>query len=266
MKKLRELMEWRKQCQASELFSLVALANGSEEETGNSEINDNDDDDEETRKQKQKERLDRATRLVKALNTGSMYWHGLTKEGRPVLWIRTQRKYWYPDVPAEMDALICMSDAGIRFMPEGVTDFCCISHSHKPPPPHPQFAYRFLQTLTKGYPDRLNLLISAPVSSIVEFCMNLLLPLMPGRMHQKFTFFGLDNIQGRCEELLLNGKDDVPTFFGGPVDHDQWYPEERKCTNRGTGTLKFDFYGMMERLEQAKGEFEKQQALAQQQQ
>lgn len=35
-----------------------------------------------------------------------MYWHGLTKDGRPVFWIRTERKYWYPNVPAELNALL----------------------------------------------------------------------------------------------------------------------------------------------------------------
>ena len=51
--------------------------------------------------------------------------------------------------------------------------------------------------------------------------------------------------------------EDIPTFFGGPAgDHDKYYPEESYCENRGQGSLKFDFFGMVERLEASKKEFE----------
>lgn len=165
-----------------------------------------------------------------------------------------------------MDALIVMADIGIRYMPEGVTDFCCISHSYKPPPPHPKFAFEMLRGLVKGYPDRMHLLISAPVSSIVEFCMNLLLPLMPGRLAHKFSFYNLDHVQDKLEDMLLHGFDDIPTFFGGPAEHDEYYPEEKFCPNRGQGTLKFDWYGMMERLKEQKSQFEQQKQQPDQQQ
>lgn len=65
-----------------------------------------------------------------------------------------------------------MADAGIaNGMPSGVTDFVVVSYSQNPPPPHPSCVYQILKALVKGYPDRLNLLISAPVSSIVEIVM-----------------------------------------------------------------------------------------------
>lgn len=206
-------------------------------------------------------RWKRAQAMVESLNTGSMYWHGLTKEGRPILWIRTNRKFWYPNVPAEVDALIAMADAGIGLMPNGVTDFVCISHSHKPPPPNPTFAYQMMRGLVKGYPDRMHLLVSAPVSSIVEFCMNLLLPIMPGRLAHKFCFYSLDHVPGKLESILWRGQEDIPTFFGGPVNHDQFYPAVDQCPSRGGGLLKFDWYGMMDRLRQEKEAFEKQQQL-----
>ena len=70
-------------------------------------------------------------------------------------------------------------------MPDDVTDFVIVAESSYPPPPNPTFMIKLLQALVRGYPDRLKILYSAPVSSIVQFVMNLLLPLMPGRLASK---------------------------------------------------------------------------------
>jgi len=96
--------------------------------------------------------------------------------------------------------------------------------------------------------------------------MNLLLPLMPGRLAHKFSFYNLDHVQDKLEDMLLHGFDDIPTFFGGPAEHDEYYPEEKFCPNRGQGTLKFDWYGMMERLKEQKSQFEQQKQQPDQQQ
>jgi hypothetical protein len=241
MEKLSHVMTWRQEEGAPEMIDLIALANGPESAP---EAVENP------------EKLTKAKAMVVTLNYGSMYWHGLTKDGRPVLWLRTNRKPWYPDVDAEVNALIAMADAGIKCMPEDVTDFVCIAESSSPPPPNPTFMIKMLKALVKGYPDRLNMLMSAPVSSIVQFVMNLLLPLMPGRLASKVVLLDVEGIKPRLAELLLNGEQDIPTFFGGPSDHDKYYPDEYYCENRGQGNLKFDWYGMVERLENAKKEFE----------
>lgn len=241
LEKLKHVMQWREEAGAPDIIDLVALANGPESAP---EAVENP------------EQLTKAKAMVYALNYGSLYWHGLTKDGRPILWLRTNRKPWYPDVDAEVDALIAMADAGIKCMPEGVTDFVCISESSSPPPPNPTFMIKMLKALVKGYPDRLDVLLSAPVSSIVQFVMNLLLPLMPGRLASKVVLLDLDGVKPKLAELLYNGDEDIPTFFGGTANHDVFYPEPSQCENRGQGTLTFDWYGMVERLESAKKEFE----------
>jgi len=241
MEKLKHVMQWREEAGAPDMFDLVALANGPESAP---EAVENPD------------QLTKAKAMVYALNYGSLYFHGLTKDGRPVLWLRTNRKPWYPDVDAEVDALIAMADAGIKCMPDGVTDFICVSESSSPPPPNPTFMIKMLKALVKGYPDRLNMLFSAPVSSIIQFVMNLLLPLMPGRLASKVVLLDLEGIKPKLADLLYNGEEDIPTFFGGPANHDEFYPEPSQCENRGQGTLTFDWYGMVERLENAKKEFE----------
>jgi hypothetical protein len=241
MEKLSHVMQWRAEEGAPEMINLIALANGSPTAPEAVET---------------PEKLTKAKSMVTSLNYGSMYWHGLTKDGRPILWVRTNRKPWYPDVDAEVNALIAMADVGIKMMPAGITDFVCVADSSSPPPPNPTFMIKMLKALVKGYPDRLSLLLSAPVSSIVQFVMNLLLPLMPGRLASKVCLLNLDGVKPKLAEMLLHGEEDIPKFFGGPVDHDAFYPEESYCENRGQGNLKFDWYGMVDRLEKAKAEFE----------
>lgn len=198
------------------------------------------------------EKYAKAVGLVKSLNTSSLYWHGFTKDGRPILWVRTNRKPWYPDVDAECNALILMADAGIRAMPEGVTDFVVVAESSYPPPPNPTFMIKLLQALVRGYPDRLKILYSAPVSSIVQFVMNLLLPLMPGRLASKVCLLGTEEVNDKLAEFMDASQ--IPDFFGGPISHDELYPEESKCSVKA-GLLKFDYFGMVERLQKAKDEF-----------
>lgn len=241
MSKLDDVMKWRKEEGAADMEKMVTMANASPNDT---EAVENP------------EKLTKAKALATSLNYSSTYWHGFTKDGRPIMWIRTNRKPWYPDVDAEVNALILMADAGIRNMPDGVTDFVCIAESSYPPPPNPTFMIKMLKALVKGYPDRLQLLMSAPISSIVQFVMNLLLPLMPGRLASKVNLLGLDTMKERLSDVLLNGEADIPNFFGGPCDHDQFYPEESKCPNRGEGSLKFDYFGMVTRLEAAKADYD----------
>lgn len=243
--KLNDVMRWREQAGATDMEDLLKLANGPD--SAPEALED-------------PERLAKAKALAVSLNYGSTYWHGFTKDGHPILWLRTNRKAWYPDTDAEVNALILLADAGIQCMPAGVTDFVCIADSASPPPPNPTFMIKLLKALVKGYPDRLNVLVSAPISSIVQFVMNLLLPLMPGRLASKVVLKGLEEGKSVIAELLPNGEADVPTFLGGPADHDEFYPDEGKCANRGQGNLKFDYFGMKERLQKAKEELEANKA------
>mmetsp|Transcript_15551 Transcript_15551/g.32727 ORF Transcript_15551/g.32727 Transcript_15551/m.32727 type:complete len:345 (+) Transcript_15551:105-1139(+) len=244
MEKLTHVMEWREQAGAPEFESLVNLANGPPSAP---EAVENPD------------KLAKAKALATSLNNASLYWHGFTKEGKPVLWIRCGRKPWYPNVEAEVNALILIADAGIRCMPKGVTDFVVISDSHSPPPPVPTFMINVLKALVRGYPDRLNVLLSAPVSSIIQFVMNLLLPLMPGRLSGKFILKDVDDAREIMKGWLMHGEDDIPTFFGGKADHDEYYPEESYSKIKGQGNLKFDYFGMIERLQASAKEWEESQ-------
>lgn len=237
LEKLKAVMSWREKSGAVEVEDLVDMINSGKIASNAT-------------------KTAKAKALVNSLNTNSQYFHGLTKDGRPILWIRTSRKFWYPDVEAEINALIILADAGIRAMPKDVTEFVVIADSTSPPPPNPTFMINLLKAFVRGYPDRLHKLHSAPISSIIQFVMKLLLPLMPGRLASKLVLLDVDKMKTTLKDLLLNGEKDIPHFFGGPVNHDRLYPEEAKCPNRGKGSLKFDYYGMKERLQKTVEEYE----------
>lgn len=158
-----------------------------------------------------------------------------------------------------MNALILIADEGIKCMLKGVTDFVVISDSYSPPPPVPSFMINVLKALVRGYPDRLNVLLSAPVGSIIQFVMNLLLPLMPGRLAGKFVLKDEVDALGILTEWMHNGEDDIPTFFKGKENHDIFYPEEGYSKLKGRGSLKFDYFGMIERLQATSKEWEESQ-------
>lgn len=241
IEKLKAVLQWRQDFGAPDLLELIEIANG----PGSAPEAIQDPD-----------RLTAARAIATSFNYGGLYFHGLSKDGKPIMWIRTDRMPWYPDVDALLKHIVLLTDMGIAHMPKGVTDFAVVSDSGSPPPPHPTFLVSLTNVLIKGFPDRLSTLTSCPTSGIMQFVMNLVLPLMPERLAKKLFFLGDDGIRERLVDLLLNGEDDIPKFFGGPKDHDAFYPVESSCPNRGKGTLKFDFYGMCERLEAAKKEFD----------
>jgi len=236
MEKLGVLMEWRKE-NAVDLLDMVNLAVGPETAT---EAVENPS------------KLTQGKALVNSLNYSSMYWHGLDKQGRPILWIRCDRMPWYPDVEAQTRALILLADIGISKMPEGTTDFVVLSDSNSPPPPNPQFMISLLGALVKGYPDRLHQLVSCPVGSILQYIMKLLLPLMPSRLASKIILISQEESKEKLNDILLNGEDDIPTFLGGTSSHDELFPYEGKFPKKD---LKFDLFGMEERLEKVINEF-----------
>lgn len=92
---------------------------------------------------------------------------------------------------------------------------------------------------------------------------------MPGRLSSKVVLIGAEDVTEKLGEILLNGKDDIPTFFGGPVDHDKLYPPEESLASSWLmggaaddkpGILKFDYFGMVERLEKEVKDYEEKKS------
>lgn len=230
--KLKDLLKWR-EGNATGLKSMLKM----------SQLPDTD-----TECVEQPEKYTKAKALATSLNYSAIYWHGLDKKGRPILWLRCNRMPWFPDAEAQVNSYILLSDEGIKCMPPGVTDFVVLADSNSPPPPNPQFMLNILSALVKGYPDRLHELISCPVGTIIQSVMKLLLPLMPTRLASKIILISSEDTKEKLTGILLNGEDDIPTFMGGTCDHDKFYPTEGSFPDKD---LKFDYDGMRIRLEES---------------
>ena len=139
-------------------------------------------------------------------------------------------------------------------MPNTITSFVAIADSTAPPPPNPEYMIKMMKALVKGYPDRLGLLVSSPISGIVQFVTNLLLPMMPGQLSSKVHLMGREDAREKLCDVL--NEEDIPKFMGGNADHDIYYPIQSKCSNEGNEILAFDWYGMIYRLTSAKDAFE----------
>lgn len=244
--KLVELLTWR----ATNAVSLQALLKMAMDPLGEQSPAALADPDQYTK----------AKALAVSLNYGSMYWNGLDKKGRPILWIRTNRMPWFPDVEAQVNALIVLADAGIQCMSPGTTDFVVLSDSNSPPPPNPQFMMNTLSALVKGYPDRLNLLVSCPVGTIIQSVMKLLLPLMPSRLSNKFVLIGEAEATEQLSKILKDGEAGIPSFMPrGTADdkdqHDVYFPEGGRFEDR---VLKFDYDGMIKKLKEDISNFHKE--------
>ena len=141
IQKLENLLKWREESGAVEVFGILELSRKSVSQARKEGCSDAE--------------YDKAVKLANTLNTNSVYVHGYDVEGRPVIWLRCNRKPWMiPDVAAEVSLYILVSDFAIAMMPEGVTDFVVVSDSSSPPPPSPSFLVSTLKGVVKGYPDR----------------------------------------------------------------------------------------------------------------
>merc|ERR1711862_587709 len=82
MQKLEQILEWHKENGTSHLIDLVHLANGSPNASEAVE---------------QPTKLKLAKAIAVSLNNASIYWHGFTKDGNPILWVRTNRSSKKPN-------------------------------------------------------------------------------------------------------------------------------------------------------------------------
>lgn len=245
IEKLESLLKWRVESGATTLSELMDVATKTKAESGVSE-----------------ERYDQAVKLANTMNNNSIYVHGYDKSGRPIIWLRTARKPWFlADVDAEVNLHIIMTDFAIASMPPGVTDFVVVCDSTTPPPPSPSFLVSTLKGLVRGYPDRLHRLNTAPLGTVLNTVLGLLVPLMPGALSSKLNLMReKSEMNVALVEILSDGPSDVPDFFGGSLSHDQFYPKEGFGVGQdfealGEGVLMFDWTGMMQRQEEMKKEW-----------
>ena len=128
------------------------------------------------------------------------YWYGFDQERRPILWVHPTRKDWKNlDVTAEINLHVAMIEFGLSMMPEGVTTFTVIAHTHGLGFEHVNagFGKALLKVITVGYPDRLGALYAGPTGTALRTIFSLLSPLMAKRLAEKI------NLVGNPKKLVL---------------------------------------------------------------
>jgi len=127
--------------------------------------------------------------------------------------IRTDRKPWFVgDIEAELKYHSHMLDVACR---GHKSDFIVICDCVSPPPPAINFLLALKDMFIRGYPDRLYKAYTAPSGKIISSTMNTIMPLLPGSLSDKLLFVSdVNEMKLLLSEILLNGENDVPSFFG----------------------------------------------------
>ena len=81
------------------------------------------------------------------------------------------------------------------------------------------FIKSIAQMFITGFPDRLARFL-ALTSTIMSGVMAIMAPLLPRSLKTKLEFFTRKKmVQHLTENVLKNGLEDLPDFFGGPLVH-----------------------------------------------
>lgn len=102
---------------------------------------------------------------------GSLYWHGYTAKGNPILWVRSKLKDW-DNVIIEDELYLHMRiiDEGLKLLPKGINTFVIISDATGLgiKQVNPTLMRQLLNLLLKVYPDRLESLHAGPVNAVLR--------------------------------------------------------------------------------------------------
>ena len=103
---------------------------------------------------------------------GSIYWHGYTSTGHPILWVRSKLKDWDRlTIEDEVYLHLRILDEGLKLLPEGIHTFVIISDASGLgiKQTNPTLMRQLLNLLLKVYPDRLEALHAGPVNPVLRY-------------------------------------------------------------------------------------------------
>eukprot|EP01104_Vermistella_antarctica_P021117 TRINITY_DN9347_c0_g1_i1.p1 TRINITY_DN9347_c0_g1~~TRINITY_DN9347_c0_g1_i1.p1 ORF type:complete len:612 (+),score=119.93 TRINITY_DN9347_c0_g1_i1:141-1976(+) len=176
------------------------------------------------------------------LNCGSMYWHGVDKNGQPLLWVRPKLKdYKNLDVVKEIQLVVLFAEDAMRMSKENDLDidsFTLIANTGGLGFGEFDIGLMkgLMELLTMAYPDRLEVMYCGPVNWALKCIHKLLSPLLPANVNKKIHLMG----NPRKELLDVLSPDAVPTFFKGPAVHPL-----HTTTTSSSGEAAFDYDGMI---------------------
>eukprot|EP00466_Bigelowiella_natans_P005278 jgi/Bigna1/75616/fgenesh1_pg.36_\ len=168
------------------------------------------------------------TDILKASANGSIYWRDYDIHGRPILWVRNNRKNWRDiNLEAETRLHIWMLEWGLRTMPPGVSQFIIVAggvafiNDAREMSMRQLLQLSFIKMLMKVfmklYPDRIAHLMVGPVSYILRKLYSVVKPLIPRNLQGKIKL--LPQEASSTLQTLIS-EDSIPIFFDGPSSHE----------------------------------------------
>jgi hypothetical protein len=152
---------------------------------------------------------------------GAVYWYGVDKCGRPILWERFDKMDWANfDVKRKLDFYVALFEAAFGVLPEDTTMFTVVAETSGIPYVRaitkPKFFLGMAGLFVTAFPDRLGAFLGKS-NSAVQFVLRIIKPVMPASVSTKMVFPKDFN-----EHLvdLLGDEKKVPTWLGGPAVHE----------------------------------------------
>ena len=180
--------------------------------------------------------------LLPHLLEGSIYWYGVDKCGRPILWERFDRFDWKQlDAETKIRFYVLLFEACFLAMPFASDAALAAMHST----PHcavqskfcvvaetsgidyfnalqsPSFFLRAAGLFNDAFPDRLGYFV-AKSSGFSSAVMRICKPILPEQLREKVELLADKEFTKRLvEDVLLNGEEDLPDYFGGKKVHEK---------------------------------------------
>ena len=191
-------------------------------------------------------------KILQHLREGSLYWYGVDKCGRPILWERFDKFDWKNlDVKSKVDYYVMLFEALFAVMPDKrtaggddndgddgdgsgssgssipsvQTKFSVVAETGGINYLHaflrPSFFVNVAMLFVKAFPDRLGYFLAKATYGMTA-AMKLTKPVLPASINDKIELLVDESFVRRLrDDVLLNGVDDLPDFFGGKKVHEK---------------------------------------------
>lgn len=155
----------------------------------------------------------------------SLYWYGVDRQGRPILWERFERFDWKRmNSERKLMYYILLFEAIFQVMPPEIDSICVVAITDGIPylraMSRPRFFIDIAKLFTNVFPDRLGGFYGLTNAATLAVS-KILRPILPAKVRSKMHFYTRAKM---CHELLhtvLPEGEDLPDFLGGSVVHDE---------------------------------------------
>mmetsp|Transcript_12973 Transcript_12973/g.19453 ORF Transcript_12973/g.19453 Transcript_12973/m.19453 type:complete len:285 (-) Transcript_12973:130-984(-) len=155
----------------------------------------------------------------------SLYWYGVDRQGRPILWEIFERFDWKNlNTERKLKYYMLLFETIFHVMPPEIDSVCVVAITDGIPYLRainkPRFFFDVAKLFTKVFPDRLGGFYGlANAATLAVF--QLLKPVLPAKVRNKMQFYNREKMRQELLHNLLPEGEDLPDFLGGSVIHDE---------------------------------------------